>query len=385
MLSFSLAFFIMSSMPARSAPTSSSSSSACRSSPSTAASRAVASMGACRLGVNAARLRGSSRLSTPSAASFVRRRSASSLRLACVRLLRKDPILSLRFTVRSALGGRVQAPAPYAPRHDSSSVASASSMRSAAAICCVHASLMSRSPGRLPRSAATPPARWMDATSSSRGDGSPAPPSPATPAPGGIAPAIAAMSSSGSSISRRAMRASSLAAASTSFSSRMSRSTSSVYLLRALAPLSGTIVANSVSDDALSASAGGGTAFTTAAAPSGGSDSYGGTRTMYTHSLSRTARRSSAPTVCCSPVRTPVRLMLPPAFTSLRPSASSFAASCNRAIANPMSSSSSSAILAARMSASTWNAAALAMACAAQVRSKWSLRGGANSAAFTSS
>ena len=94
------------------------------------------------------------------------------------------------------------------------------------------------------------------------------------------------MSSSGRSISRSAILASSLARASTSFSSLMSASTFSVYLLRALKPLSGTMAANISSADASTASAGGRTALTTAAAPSGATSSYAGTRSMYTHSLS---------------------------------------------------------------------------------------------------
>mmetsp|Transcript_3185 Transcript_3185/g.7833 ORF Transcript_3185/g.7833 Transcript_3185/m.7833 type:complete len:214 (-) Transcript_3185:810-1451(-) len=213
----------------------------------------------------------------------------------------------------------------------------------------------------------------MDATSPSSGGGSPAPYPAASVAPlepgGALSPAKAAMSSSGSSISRRAMRASSLAAANTSFSSRIRASTSSVYLLSALKPLSGTMVPKSVSADASSVSGAGGTALTTAAPASAGTASGDGTRTMYTHSLSRTARRRLSSTVCCSPVSTPVRLMLQP-LTALSPAASSRDATCSRTMAVPISSSLSSAILAARVSASAWNAAALAAVCASQVRSK---------------
>ena len=199
----------------------------------------------------------------------------------------------------------------------------------------------------------------MDATSASRGEGRPAPrPAAASPAPpGGTAlaeVAIAATSSSGSSISVNASLASSLANARTSFSSRMSASTFSVYLLSALKPLSGTILEKSVSPDESSDSGGGGIAFTTAAAPRGGRCSNAGTRTMYTHSLSFVARRRSSSTASRDTLSAAMTTRLLPLipFADLIASVNVLDARDSRAIFGPIVSSSSSASFAARDSAS---------------------------------
>ena len=135
MLSSSLIRLIISSIPARSPPTASKSSSAARSDGSAPESSRVDSIGARSLGAAAARLTGSNTPNTPSTPSSMRLLRESSLLAACARLFLNDASFSRRLTVSPALGGRVHTPGPYVPRHASSSVASASSADWAAPIC----------------------------------------------------------------------------------------------------------------------------------------------------------------------------------------------------------------------------------------------------------
>mmetsp|Transcript_7204 Transcript_7204/g.29881 ORF Transcript_7204/g.29881 Transcript_7204/m.29881 type:complete len:206 (+) Transcript_7204:564-1181(+) len=196
------------------------------------------------------------------------------------------------------------------------------------------------------------------------------------------APASAATRSSGSSISASAARASSLASASTSVSSRMVASTSSVYLLSALKPLSGTILEKSVSPAASSDSGDGGAGLTMAAAPSSGRSSYAGTRTMYTTSFSLECFCRSASMVSFKVISAVIRPTLTPfvSFTARAPAASSRDARVRRAIFGPTPSSSSASAAAAAASASAKCSAAIAPTCARQEASMCSESGDAASA-----
>mmetsp|Transcript_12878 Transcript_12878/g.48160 ORF Transcript_12878/g.48160 Transcript_12878/m.48160 type:complete len:224 (+) Transcript_12878:1282-1953(+) len=222
------------------------------------------------------------------------------------------------------------------------------------------------------------PPRCAAASSSASGVGSPAPaPAAALRAPPGIplpAAASAAMSSSGSSISASAARASSLARASTSLSSRMVVSTSSVYLLSALNPLSGTMLENKLSPDASSAAGAGGVALTIAAAPSSGRSSYAGTRTMYTTSFSRVACAKSLSTVSFNVISVVTKPTLTPCvlFTNFAPTPKTCDARCRRAILAPTPSSSSARPAHAATSASAKCRDAMASMCARHDLSTWS-------------
>jgi hypothetical protein len=108
---------------------------------------------------------------------------------------------------------------------------------------------------------------------------------------------------------------------------------------------------------------------------------------MYTHSLSLDARRRSSSTTSRIASSDAVTFAFVPGvfFAVFLAFASTEEALASRAIFGPMVSSSSSASLHARDSASAWNSADIASACAAQLRSMCSLSGDALSATRTSS
>ena len=165
----------------------------------------------------------------------------------------------------------------------------------------------------------------------------------------------------------------------------MVASTSSVYLLSAVKPLSGTMFEKSVSPAASSDSGAGGAGLTMAAAPSSGRSSYAGTRTMYTTSFSRECfcrSRSMASFRLISAVISPT--LTPLALRTARAGGELARARVRRAIFGPTPSSSSASAAAAAASASARCSAAIAPTCTRQEASMCSESGDAASAASAS-